>query len=195
MKSQPLNERYPVFGGARIGLITGAFWGFVLGELGGYLNVMSRWMTNTHDYQIARQTKGVFIALVSHSGTALESALLMAVFCGVFSAMTGLITGIGTAVLGLKTRTGFEWVIINITGVALVLLILNVHVDQLLFILFASPVIASWIVVRAGMRRFGQRQPQGPIQSRTLIGYLLAIALIASVAYMLFMLFAAATRV
>ena len=195
MKSQLLNEKYPVFGGVRIGLITGAIWGFALGELAGYLYVMSRWMTNTHDYQIARQNRGVFIALVSHSGSALESALLLAGFCGVFGAMIGLITGIGTSVLGLKSRSGFEWFIINITGVALIPLILNIHMDQLLFVLFAPPVIASWIVVRAGIRRSGQRQPQGPLQSRTLIGYLLAVALIASVAYMLFVLFVAALRV
>ena len=195
MKSQPLNEKYPIFGGVRIGLTTGALWGFVLGELGGYLHLMSRWMTNTHDYQIARQNRGVFFALLSHSGTALESALWLAVFCGVFGALTGLITGIGTSVLGLKTRSGFEWVITNITGVALVPLILHIHIDQLLFILFAPPVIASWIVVRVGMRRFGQRQPQGPIQSRTLIGYMLAVALIASIAYMIIVLFAAVLRV
>jgi len=194
MKSQPLNERFPIFGRAGIGLVNGAIWGFVLGELGGYLNIMSRWMTNTHDYQIARQTKGILIALLSHSDTALMSALLMAVFCSVFSAMTGLITGIGTSVLGFKTSTGFEWVISNLAGVALVPLILNFHMDQLLFILLTSPVITSWIVVREGMRRFGQRLPQGPIQSQTLIGFLLAIALIVSVAYMLLMFFAAVTR-
>jgi hypothetical protein len=70
--------------------------GILLGEVWGYLEGMLRWM-HSHEYQVVKAIHGTLIALLSHSGTALQAGLILGVFCGVIRFIIGLVTGIGMA--------------------------------------------------------------------------------------------------
>jgi hypothetical protein len=194
MKSLLPNRGLSVVAGIINGLLAGALAGFFLGELGGYLSIMVRWM-NTHEYQIARQIHGGLIALVLPSGIALDRALLLAAFTAGIGAIAGLINGLGIAIVGIRNRSGFEWFLVNIIAAVPILFVLGNFINWIYFILAVSPGVACWPVILVVRRTLGPWLPGGPIRGRMWIGYLVVTVLITVVTYMLVMLFVLITRV
>ena len=196
MNSNLHNKSLTVMNGMAFGIITGVVVGAILGEIGGYVERMAH-MMNTHDYQVARQIHGDFVAFILNSGIALDRALLFASFSGVIAAATGAVVGIVVSLVGMNSRFGIEWVLVSIIGIApiLVLLLIGYNPPWFYFLLIASPVIGNWLVVRLIMRLYGLRLPEYQIQRRIWIGYVIAAVLIMIITYMFMGLFALITRV
>ena len=189
------NKGRALTAGIRNGLLCGLLFGACLAALAGFWMSMSSWM-HTHDYWVARQTQGLLDALVVQSDIALNIALFAALLGGIFGAFTGVVTGLGVSMLGIRTRSGFEWPLINLLGVAP---IVAMTIDSGTWISFAALLAAiaagaGWWIVRRMRRSLGGELPAGPPRWWTGIGYLLVLGSIGGLSYLLFTLLLFVTR-
>jgi hypothetical protein len=156
MLRQLFNASATGVGASIVGGVVGAFAGVAVAGLLGY--VMSR---------------------AAGTGSWPAFALL---FGGPIGALTGLVAGAGTGVLGARTRSGLEWAFIGGAGIALGPLTASHWSWSGVALVAAIGAIAGWLARYATTRLLAKRLIRGPLRAWVFLGYLLSIIVIARVA-------------
>jgi hypothetical protein len=121
---------------------------------------------------------GAFLGTVAWLLTSSGFSPSAVAFFAVAGTVAGLVAGTGTALLGVRTRSGLEWPAITGTGTALALVIVAGTTRVAYLGLFASVAAAtSWLMAHANRRLLATRLPRGPVTASVLAGYLVALAL------------------
>jgi hypothetical protein len=120
---------------------------------------------------------GFIIAAAMGPGSIVFLTFIYTIIGGTIGAVTGLVIGTGTGVMGYKTDTGFDWAII--TGIGTGLGAGIVDSNWLGIALLAGiGVTVGWLVACLIRRVFGGRIHRASMEIKVLIGYFTGLALI-----------------
>ena len=124
---------------------------------------------------------GAVVWLIILAVTSNQWGFTWVYFGGAIGGPIGLVTGVGTVLLGVRTRSGLEWPILSLVGVVIASWIVMGSIEAAVGM---TPVgvlgaLAGWLAALVVRKTFGNRLPRGSVQPWVLVAYLAATALIA----------------